>query len=93
MTEKRFEYIRTKYRHYIQDTKKDGEYKKGHRGTYDDFDLDKITDELNKRESRINQLEKENEELKSENKRLKEDLEHCANQFTKEGRNVLLNLR
>lgn len=35
----------------------------------------------------------ENEQLKSKNKILKEDLEHCANQFTDDGKNVLLNLR
>ena len=47
MTAKRFEYVRTQHRHYIHDTKKDGEFKKGHRGTYDEFDLEKISDLLN----------------------------------------------
>lgn len=40
-----------------------------------------------------NKMEKENEELKQENRKLKEDLEHCANQFTNDGKNVLLSLR
>ena len=66
MTEKRFEYIRTEYRHYIQDVEKDGEYREGYRGTYDDFDLDKITDLLNK-------FNNENEELKKELSELKKD--------------------
>ena len=35
----------------------------------------------------------ENEQLKSENKRLKKDLEHCTNQFTDDGENLLLGLR
>ena len=93
MTEKRFQYIRGKYSHGVHDTVKDGEYKKGYRTTYDEFDLDKLTDELNIRENRIKQLEKGNEQLKSENKILKEDLEHCANQFTDDGKNILLSLR
>lgn len=66
MTEKRFQYIRGKYSHGIHDTVKDGEYKKGYRTTYDEFDLDKLTDELNIRENKIKQLEKENEQLKKE---------------------------
>ena len=41
----------------------------------------------------LNAFNEENEQLKSENKRLKEDLEHCANQFTNDGKNVLLSLR
>lgn len=44
------------------------------------------------RESKLD-LEDENEELKFENRRLKEDLEHCANQFTDDGKNLLLSLR
>lgn len=64
MTEKRFQYIRGKYSHGVHDTVKDGEYKKGYRTTYDEFDLDKLTDELNIRENKIKQLEKENEQLK-----------------------------
>ena len=43
--------------------------------------------------NRVGELERENEQLKQENKKLKEDLEHCANQFTNDGKNVLLNLR
>ena len=43
--------------------------------------------------NKISKLEKENEQLKKENIKLKEDLEHCANQFTNDGKNVLLNLR
>lgn len=35
----------------------------------------------------------EKEQLKKENRKLKEDLEHCANQFTNDGKNVLLSLR
>lgn len=41
----------------------------------------------------LNQLNDENEQLKKENYELKEDLEHCANQFTNDGKNVLLSLR
>lgn len=41
----------------------------------------------------LNKLANENEQLKSENKILKENLEHCANQFTNDGKNVLLSLR
>lgn len=41
----------------------------------------------------MNNIAQENEELKKENIKLKEDLEHCANQFTNDGKNVLLNLR
>ena len=66
MTEKRFQYIRGKYSHGVHDTVKDGEYKKGYRTTYDEFDLDKLTDELNIRENKIKQLEKENEQLKQQ---------------------------
>lgn len=39
------------------------------------------------------ELLKENEQLKQENRKLKENLEHCANQFTNDGKNVLLSLR
>lgn len=35
----------------------------------------------------------ENEQLKKENELLKQDFEHCANQFTDEGKNVLLELK
>lgn len=66
MTGKRFQYIRGKYSHGVHDTVKDGKYKKGYRTTYDEFDLDKLTDELNIRENKIKQLEKENEQLKSQ---------------------------
>ena len=38
-------------------------------------------------------LKQENEQLKQENRKLKKDLEHCANQFTNDGKNVLLSLR
>ena len=41
----------------------------------------------------LNDLNDENEQLKKENRKLKEDLEHCANQFTNDGKNVLLSLR
>lgn len=65
MTEnKRFQYVKNTYKHYIHDTEKDGEWKKGYRGTYGEFDLDKLTIELNKREDRINHLKNENEQLK-----------------------------
>ena len=43
--------------------------------------------------SEIIDLLNENDELKKENRKLKEDLEHCANQFTNDGKNVLLSLR
>ena len=33
------------------------------------------------------------EELKKENELLKQNLEHCANQFTNDGKNVLLGLK
>ncbi|MBQ2654050.1 MAG: hypothetical protein IJF83_10880 [Methanobrevibacter sp.] len=66
MTEQRFQYIRGEYKHGIQDTVKDGKHRKGYRTTYDEFDLDKLTDELNIRENRIKQLEKENEQLKKQ---------------------------
>lgn len=56
---------------------------------------------------KLNDLAEENEELKTiisnhmdyidelciENEKLKKDLEHCANQFTNDGKNVLLSLR
>ena len=68
---------------------------------------DEIVDLLNSQKQRIDEqkeiilikdkirmdLLKENEQLKSENKILKEDLEHCANQFTDDGKNILLSLR
>ena len=38
-------------------------------------------------------LLEENEQLKKENELLKQDLEHCANQFTNDGKNVLLGLK
>lgn len=48
----------------------------------------------------LNTLHEENENYKSrcsvleqENENLKKDLEHCANIFTDEGKNVLLSLR
>ena len=41
----------------------------------------------------LNELSEENEQLKQENRKLKENLEHCANQFTNDGKNVLLSLR
>lgn len=41
----------------------------------------------------LNELYNKNEQLKQENRKLKEDLEHCANQFTNDGKNVLLSLR
>ena len=44
-------------------------------------------------EDRLNQLNDENEQLKKENKLLKQDLEHCANQFKEDGKNVLLELK
>lgn len=90
--DKRFEYIRGKYKHYIHDAKKDGKHIKGKIGTYGVYDLDEITDILNDYEKQITKLHEENEQLKQENKKLKEDLEHCANQFTNDGKNVLLNL-
>lgn len=40
-----------------------------------------------------NKLKEENEQLKQENRKLKGDLQHCANQFTNDGKNVLLSLR
>ena len=91
MTEKRFEYIRTKYRHYIQDVEKNGEYIKGKRGSYGDFDLDKLTDLLN-------ELHEENKKLKRENdilikqriseERLKQEI---ADYHTRNGRLHQLN--
>ena len=41
----------------------------------------------------LNNLSKENEQLKKENELLKQDIEHCANQFKEDGKNVLLGLR
>lgn len=64
---KRFKYVRNKYKHYIHDTEKDGEWKEGYIGTYGEFDLDKLTIELNKRENKINHLKNENEQLKQKN--------------------------
>lgn len=93
MTEKRFQYIRNKYRHYIHDVEKDGEYQKGHRGTYDEFDLNEITNLLNVFNDENKQLKEEVNKLEDENKKLREDLEHCANQFTDDGKNLLLSLR
>jgi len=50
------------------------------------YDAERICDELN-------QLVDENEQLKKENELLKQDLEHCANQFKEDGKNVLLGLK
>lgn len=44
-------------------------------------------------EMKLNQLSDENEQLKKENELLKQDLEHCANQFQDDGKNVLLGLK
>lgn len=41
----------------------------------------------------VNELHEENEQLKKENELLKQDLEHCANQFKDDGKNVLLGLK
>ena len=41
----------------------------------------------------VKRLEEENGQLKSENELLKQDLEHCANQFKDDGKNVLLGLK
>lgn len=41
----------------------------------------------------LNELNDENMELKKENEQLKQDLEHCANQFKDDGKNVLLGLK
>lgn len=71
MAEKRFEYVRRTYHHYIHDIQKDGEYKKEYRGTYDEFDLDKITDLLN-------HYEEENKRLKSE-LRIYRKVASCSN--------------
>ena len=38
-------------------------------------------------------LKEENKQLKKENELLKQDLEHCGNQFTNDGKNVLLGLK
>lgn len=66
MTEnERFKYVRNKYKHYVHDTEKDGEWKKGYIGTYGEFDLDKLTIELNKRENKINHLKNENEQFRN----------------------------
>lgn len=43
--------------------------------------------------SDVRELREQNYQLEKENKRLKEDLEHCANQFTDDGKNILLSLR
>ena len=60
-------------------------------------DLEYENEELKKQRyylySDIVRLVEENEQLKQENRKLKEDLEHCANQFTNDGKNVLLSLR
>ena len=68
MTEKKYEYCRGKYRHYIQDIEKDGVWKEGYRGTYGEFDLDKITVLLNR-------LNDENQRLKIKNRGLQSELE------------------
>lgn len=41
----------------------------------------------------LNRIADENEQLKKENELLKQDLEHCANQFKEDGKNVLLGLK
>lgn len=41
----------------------------------------------------LNHFAEENEQLKKENELLKQDLEHCANQFKEDGKNVLLGLK
>ena len=41
----------------------------------------------------IKNLKKENEQLRLKNELLEQDLYYCANQFTNDGKNVLLNLR
>ena len=59
MTEnKRYEYCRGKYRHYIQDIEKDGVWREGYIGTYGEFDLDKITVLLNELNDENKQLRK-----------------------------------
>ena len=63
MTEKRYEYCRGKYKQYIQDVEKDGVWREGYRGTYDEFDLDKITVLLNR-------LNDENVKLKFDKQQL-----------------------
>ena len=42
---------------------------------------------------RLNELFDGNKQLKKENELLKQDLEHCANQFKEDGKNVLLGLK
>lgn len=42
---------------------------------------------------RLNEYEIDVQQLKKENELLKQDLEHCANQFTNDGKNVLLGLK
>lgn len=43
--------------------------------------------------NKLNELNDENEQLKKENELLKQDIEHCANQFKEDGKNVLLGLK
>lgn len=83
---KRFKYVRNTYKHYIHDTEKDGEWKEGYIGTYGEFDLDKLTIELNKRENRINQLNDENEQLKQFQNKVAEIInshmeDNCCNDY------------
>lgn len=41
----------------------------------------------------LNEFNDENKQLKKENELLKQDLEHCANQFKEDGKNILLGLK
>ena len=76
MPEKRYEYCRGKYRHYIQDVEKDGAWREGYLGTYGEFDLDKITELLNKFDSENKRLKIKNKGLQSELQIFKEDVEY-----------------
>ena len=76
MPEKRYEYCRGKYRHYIQDVEKDGTWREGYLGTYGEFDLDKITELLNKFDSENKRLKIKNKGLQSELQIFKEDVEY-----------------
>lgn len=56
-------------------------------------EMNKLWEQTQRFEDHNKRLIEENEQLKKENELLKQDLEHCANQFKEDGKNVLLGLR
>lgn len=98
MIEKRFELVFTGGDTFITDNESHINHFVGFEDVRGDFKcivdcLNTLHEENIELVTKCNELKKENEQLKQENRKLKEDLEHCANQFTNDGKNVLLSLR